>query len=82
MAEKVKIELNRNAVKSQLLKSNEMLQICHEQAKMIAARCGQGYATDTHTGTNRVNAMVYAETFEARLDNSKHNTILKAMGNG
>lgn len=77
---KVKIELNRNAVRDQLLKSSEMMSICESHAKNIAARCGSGYQTDTHVGRNRVNAMVYADTYEARRDNLKHNTILKAVG--
>lgn len=80
MAMKVKIELNRSAVRDQLLKSSEMMSICESYAKDIAARCGSGYQTDTHVGQNRVNAMVYADTYEARRDNLKHNTILKAVG--
>lgn len=80
MATKVKIELNRSAVRDQLLKSSEMMSICEGHARTIASRCGSGYQTDTHVGQNRVNAMVYADTYEARLDNTKHNTILKAVG--
>lgn len=74
----VRIELNSDGVK-QLLKSSEMMAICSEQARNIRNRCGDGYATDTCTGKNRVNAMVYADTPQAKKDNSAHNTILKAM---
>lgn len=77
---RVKVVLNRSAVRDQLLRSSEMQSICEEQARGIAARCGPGFAVDTHTGRNRVNAMVYADTFEARKDNMKNNTILKAVG--
>ena len=77
---KIKVELNRAAVRSQLLKSSEMQSICQELAQGIASRCGSGYAVDTHVGKNRVNAMVYEDTYEAHLDNKRHNTILKAVG--
>lgn len=80
MAKKVEIELNREAVRSQLLKSSAMMSICQSQAQNIAARCGSGYAVSAYSGTNRVNAMVYPETAEASKDNYRHNTILKAMG--
>jgi hypothetical protein len=80
MAHKVKIVLNKKAVRDQLLKSSEMQNICEEYAKTIAGRCGEGYASDTYAGKNRVNAMVYAETAKARADNNKNNTILKAVG--
>ena len=82
MANKVKVELNRNAVRNQLLKSGEMQQICLEHAKRIAARCGKGYEAEPYSGPHRVNAAVNAKTYEARLDNSRHNTILKAVGGG
>lgn len=80
MSQRVKVELNRSAVRDQLLKSGEMEAICEGYARNIAARCGSGYAYDTYKGTNRVNAMIYAETYEAKKDNMKNNTILKAVG--
>ena len=42
-------------------------------------RCGDGYEMTTHVGKNRVNASVHAKTIKARKDNSKNNTLLKAM---
>lgn len=74
-----KIELNKESVRS-LLKSGEMMAQCKELASGIQQRCGSGYAMDTHTGRNRVNAMVYADDAAARRDNAKNNTILKALG--
>lgn len=79
MASKLKIKLNRKSVRDQLLRSAEMMAICEEHAKGIQSRCGEGYETDTHVGKNRVNAMVYADTYEARLNNTKYNTLLKAV---
>lgn len=78
MTKNVQIELNREGVKA-LMKSREMLSICKQLANEAAARCGEGYAVNTHSGKTRVNAEVYAETLRARRDNMKHNTILKSI---
>lgn len=75
---KVTIKLNREGVRDLLL-SDEMMDICAEHAQAIQARCGAGYETDTYKGKNRVNAMVWAETPEARRDNNKNNTLVKAV---
>lgn len=75
---KVKVTLNRSGVRA-LLKSEEMKAACAEKAQAVCARCGTGYSTDTYTGKNRVNAMVWADTAQARRDNAENNTILKAL---
>ena len=79
MAQKVKIELNRSAIRDQLLKSPEIKAVCEDYANKIASKCGDGYKVDTHSGANRINAMVYADTYKARLDNTRNNTMLKAV---
>ncbi len=79
MSKKVKVVLNREGVR-QLLKSNAMMSACTEEAKKILNKCGPGYDMDTHVGKNRVNAMVYARTYQAKKDNLDNNTILKAVG--
>ena len=76
---KVKVELNRKGV-SELLKSQEAMNVCREYAEKIRDRAGAGYEISTYVGKTRVNAMVYADTYEARLDNYKNNTLLKARG--
>lgn len=78
MAQKAKIELNTSGVK-ELLKSQEMLNICKEHASRILNNCPSGYEMDSHTGPNRVNAMVYASTYQAKADNLRNNTLLKAV---
>lgn len=78
MAKKVEIELNEPAIRQQLLKSPEILEICKEHAEAIADRCGEGYETTTYTQPTRIVAKVYADSSSARADNMKHNTILKA----
>lgn len=78
MGKKVEIKLNSAGVR-ELLRSAEMRNICLGHAQAIAGRAGSGYATDTMTGTNRVNASVFQATVEATRDNMKNNTLLKAV---
>lgn len=75
---KVKFELNRAGVR-ELLRSKEMMDICSEYANNAVGRLGNGYEVTTHTGVNRVNAQVSAETFAAKRDNLKNNSIIKAV---
>ncbi|MBS4750971.1 hypothetical protein KG091_07755 [Carnobacteriaceae bacterium zg-ZUI78] len=78
MSSSVKFVLNRKGV-AELMKSSEMQTILKEKATAIRARCGDGYEQDVFVGKNRANAMVSAKTRKARKDNSKNNTILKAV---
>lgn len=75
---KVKFELNREGVR-ELLRSKEMMDVCSEYAQSALGRLGDGYEMSTHTGANRVNAEVSAESFAAKRENLKSNTILKAV---
>lgn len=75
---KNKFKLNYDGV-GQLLKSTEMQTILSEQANEIRNRAGEGYKQDTYVGPNRANAMVYADTYQAKKDNMKNNTLLKAV---
>lgn len=76
---KVKIELNNSGIR-QLLKSEEMGQMLKQQAEQVRARCGSGYSTDLYQASSRVIAGVFAETAEAAKQNSRENTLLKALG--
>ena len=71
-------KLNRKGV-AELMKSQEMQSVLKEHATTIKNRAGDGYEQDMHVGRNRANAMVKAETFKAKKDNSKNNTLLKAV---
>lgn len=73
-----KFVLNREGVRD-LLRSKEMMDICSDYANSALGRLGSGYEVTTHTGQNRVNAQVAAETFAAKRENLKSNTILKAV---
>lgn len=74
----IEIELDREGVR-ELLRSEEMKEICKEYADKALSQLGDGYEVTTYTGTNRVNASVHATTYKARKDNMENNTILKAV---
>lgn len=73
-----KFKLNRQGV-AELMKSAEMQEVLKEYATGIKNRCGDGYTQDIYVGKNRANAMVSAETYQAKRDNLENNTILKAV---
>lgn len=74
----IKFELNREGVR-ELLRSQAMMDVCEGYAKKALGRLGGGYEVTTLVGKNRVNAEVAATTFAARVENSKNNSILKAI---
>ena len=78
---KVKFKLNRSGVR-ELLRSAEAQSVVESYARSIQGRAGDGYEVSTYTGTNRVNASVYAATAEARRDNDDNNNLLKSRGGG
>lgn len=75
---KMQFKLNRAGV-SDMLKSDGMQKVLEEKASAIKNRCGDGYEQDIYIGRNRANVMVRAETYQAKKDNAKNNTILKAV---
>ena len=75
---KMEFKLNRAGVRS-LMQSEEMQSTLKNKASDAVSRLGPGYESDVYIGKNRANAMVYADSFEAKRDNSKNNSILKAV---
>ncbi len=75
---KFKFELNRAGVRS-LMQSAEMQSILKDKANNALNSLGEGYKSDTYVGKTRANAMVYADTYQAKRDNLKNNSILKAV---
>lgn len=75
---KVRFELNRAGVR-ELMLSPEMQAGLESMAGGILARLGDGYEIETFKGRNRINVELKAETFEARRENLRDNTILKAV---
>lgn len=78
MSQTIKFELDRSGVR-ELLRSDEMMEICREYADKAVDRLGDGYEASEHTGRNRVNASVKAVSYKARKENLENNTILKAV---
>ena len=74
----VKFVLNRAGV-AELMRSDEMMKILRDHADRAQASLGTGYEVTTHVGPSRANAMVSAETFAAKRENLKSNSILKAV---
>ena len=75
---KMEFKLNRAGV-ANMMKSAEMQGILTKKASAIKNRCGVGYESDIYVGKNRANAMVTAKTHQAKRDNLKNNTLLKAV---
>lgn len=78
MSKKVKIELNRAAVK-ELMQSSKMLDACVRLANGARAQLGDGYEVTTRVGKTRVNAEIAATSDRAKKENMETNSILKAL---
>lgn len=79
---KLIFKLNGRAV-AELMKSKEMESILDASATRIKEKCGEGYEkTEIYVGQNRSNVKVRAHTYQAKSDNNKNNTLLKALRAG
>lgn len=76
---KFTVKLNSQGVR-ELLKSQAIADACREQADAVAGRAGEGYSVEQRGYPERTGFVVSAETDEARRDNLKNNTLLKALG--
>lgn len=77
----LRVELDKAAIRSVLLESQETLSLLRELAGQVQQKCGSGYEVREHpTGRTRASVTVYAETQEARRDNLKNNTLLRSIG--
>ena len=66
---------------NELMKSTEMAEVLNTAADQIAAKCGEGYEVERAHPISFVGiASARADTIEAKVDNRKNNTILKAAG--
>jgi len=76
---KVKIQLNSAEVEK-LLKSSEIESVLSEVAENVRDKCGNGYKTaKAYKGRHRLNIEVFADTYSAKRDNARNNTLLKAV---
>lgn len=76
---KIEIELNEDGIR-EMLRSEEISSVCKELADAAAARAGEGYVVEQRRYPERTGYAISPETKEARLDNLKHNTLLKVLG--
>ena len=74
----VRIKLNNAGIQS-LLKGSEVGAVVDEITDTVQRRCGDGYETANRPGRRRYIGEVIAATYTARRDNSKNNTLLKAL---
>lgn len=77
----VKFELNSKGV-VELMKSSAMQSVLKKYGDATASAAGKGYSTEIVMSGDRAKVFVEAKTFEARQDNMKNNTLLKALGGG
>lgn len=75
---KMKFKLNHAGV-GQLLKSAEMQKVLADRASAIKNRAGDGYEQEGYVAGTRAVATVKATSFKAQKENSKNNTLLKAV---
>lgn len=73
-----KFVLNRQGIR-ELMRSEAMKAIIDEKASAAVQRLGPGYKSSGKLGKNRVSSKVYAESYRAKRENAKNNTILKAV---
>lgn len=76
---KVKVVLNDAGIK-ELLKSAAVAEVCEDYAKQSLAQCGEHYTMQQRDYPERTGYAVLASDFEGIRDNSKNNTLLKALG--
>jgi hypothetical protein len=72
-------KLNYEGV-GQLLRSDEIMDVCREYAEEVQGRAGDGYEISEYVGKTRVNVSVYAATKEALEECYEDNALLKALG--
>lgn len=75
---KMKFVLNRQGVKA-LLQSTEMQEVLQKKTQDTLNRLNGGYKADVRVGKNRATARVSTDSILSRIDNSKNNSILKAV---
>ena len=75
----MKLKLNGSGV-SELLRSPEMQAILEEKGKVVADGAGDGFELKVSPGQKRANATISTTDIKSMVRNSKHNILLKALG--
>lgn len=66
----------------ELLKSPAVLADVRRRADRVAAAAGPGFEASSMIGRNRARASVRADTFSARVRNSRQNILIRALEAG
>ena len=74
----IKVKLNYKGVQ-ELLKSDDMKAILDDYANRVMKQLDDGYEIE-HRTTDRAVVAIGATTAKARVQNSRNNTLLKALG--
>jgi hypothetical protein len=77
----VRIELDSAGVR-EMLQSAEAMEICKEIADKAQSKLGEGYEVTAQTGKYRAQVRITTESYRAMASNLKHNSLLKAIGQG
>ena len=75
---KGKFVKNWEGVKA-LLASPEVAALMEQEGQRVAGAAGDGYAFRVHYTGRRQAVNIYPDTFAAKRDNLKNNTLLKAV---
>lgn len=81
MAQNVKIQLNRAAVRA-LLRSAEVQADLRRRAERIAAAAGPGHEVVSYVGKNRARETVHTTTPEAAIAEQVHKNLTNAIKAG
>lgn len=75
------VRLNRAGLR-EILKDKSTERAALRRAEAIARACGRGYKATSVIGKNRARASVITDSFAARVDNSRRNTLVRNVGAG
>jgi hypothetical protein len=74
----VRFRLKPGAV-PQLLKSPEVVAMLDEAARDVVRSAGPGHEHEVEIGATRARAMIWTDTVEARISESRHRTLSRAI---
>ncbi|MBM4558207.1 hypothetical protein GS496_17275 [Rhodococcus hoagii] len=81
----MKVVFNPDAL-YEVRRSSGVVSRVHQAAAQIATAAGNGYSWSSRQGMKRPQgrwrAIVYPDTWAARQDNAKNNTLVRVMGRG
>lgn len=77
---KIKLKLNTNAVRDELLKGDEIITYCEQIAGNVAKRANGNYNVEVRNAGTRKYVRIEAADLLTNADNLKNNNLLKAIG--